>query len=85
MSVDERAVLDRASAILQMWWLESDYLRRGPSSIPPDERSAAAARYTDLHDALEELDVECPLAEAMQSPSPLVREAILLALGEAQA
>lgn len=78
----EQAVLARARDLLEIWYWGAVDIRRHPSSMPPDKRQAAERRYQDLFTALETIDVMCPLAEALQSPSALVREALLLALAE---
>lgn len=82
MQVHDRdlALLARACDILTEWHWASITQRR--HAIPTGEVDAAERRHRDLIRALDTIPSMRPLAEALQSPSALVREALLLALTE---
>ncbi len=85
MGVDDRAVLDRARDIIRDRHLDTIAERRRPGRhlrLSLEERRALDHRYDSERWAAEQLTVLATVADALARSDPLVREAVLLALGD---
>ena len=85
VSVDDRAVLDRARDIIRNRHLDTIAERRRPgryARLSPEERRALDHRYDAERWAVEQLTETATVADALACSDPLVREAILLAIAE---
>ena len=85
MGADDRAVLDRARDIIRDRHLDTIAERRRPGRylrLSLKERRALDHRYDAERWAVEQLTEAATVADALASPDPLVREALLLALAE---
>jgi hypothetical protein len=83
--VDDRAVLDRAHDIIRDRHMDTIAERRRPGRyvrLSPEDRRALDHRYDAERWAVEQLTEMATVADALACSDPLVREAILLALGE---
>ena len=85
MRVDDRAVLDRAHDIIRDRHMDTIAERRRPGRyvrLSPEDRRALDHRYDAERWAVEQLTEMATVADALACSDPLVREAILLALGD---
>ena len=85
MRVDDRAVLDRARDIIRDRHLDTIAERRRPghlARLSPVERAEAGYRCFAERLAVDQLEVELTIADALASSDALVRETVLLALGD---
>lgn len=85
MPADDTAVLDRALDIIRTRHVDTIAERRRPGRwvrLSPEERAALDRRYDAERWAVQQIERSATIADALARPDPLVREAVLLALGD---
>jgi hypothetical protein len=85
VALDDRAVLDRARDIIRERHMDTIAERRRPGrwvSTSPAERVALDRRYDAERWAVQQIERSATIADALTRRDPLVRETVLLALGD---